>query len=161
MVPKKIRDIATYGTWGIHASMLPNYAGGAPLVWAIINGETETGVTLFKLDDGVDDGDIIEQEIIVIENVDTIKEVYEKVIIVSKTILLKALKNISKIVFKPQDKSKIKVFPQRKPQDGELDLTKPAQEIYNFIRAQSSPYPGAFIKTSDGKKLIIEKARIE
>ena len=161
MVPKKIRDITTYGTWGIHASMLPNYAGGAPLVWAIINGETETGVTLFKLDDGVDDGDIIDQEIIVIENVDTIKEVYEKVIIVSKTILLKALKNISKIVFKPQDKSKIKVFPQRKPQDGELDLTKPAQELYNFIRAQSSPYPGAFIKTSDGKKLIIEKARIE
>jgi methionyl-tRNA formyltransferase len=161
MVSKKIRDIAIYGTWGIHASMLPNYAGGAPLVWAIINGESETGVTLFKLEDGVDDGDIIEQEIIIIEDTDSIKEVYEKVTIVSKTILLNSLKNISKIVFKPQDKSRIKVFPQRKPQDGELDLTKPARELYNFIRAQSSPYPGAFIKTSDGKKLIIEKARIE
>ena len=161
MVPKKIRDIATYGTWGIHGSMLPNYAGGAPLVWAILNGESETGVTLFKLDDGVDDGDIIEQKVIIIEDTDSIKEVYEKVTILSKEILLSSLKNISRIVFTPQDKSKIKVFPQRKPQDGELDLTKTAKELYNFIRAQSSPYPGAFIKTSDGKKLIIEKARIE
>lgn len=161
MVPKKIRDIASYGAWGIHGSMLPNYAGGAPLVWAIISGESETGVTLFKLQDGVDDGDIIEQQIIKIEETDSIKEVYEKVTIVSKEILLNSLKNISKIIFKPQDKSKIKVYPQRKPQDGELDLTKTAKELYDFIRAQSSPYPGAFIKTIDGKKLIIEKARIE
>ena len=161
MIPKKIRDIATYGAWGIHGSMLPNYAGGAPLVWAIINGEEETGVSLFRLDDGVDDGDIIAQEKIKIEEDDSIKEVYQKVSNVSKEILLNALQNSLKITFTPQDKTLIKVFPQRKPDDGELDLTKPAKELYNFIRAQSSPYPGAFIKTSDGKKLIIEKARIE
>ncbi len=161
MVPKKIRDIATYGAWGIHASMLPDYAGGAPLVWAIINGEKETGISLFKLDDGVDDGDIISQEKIIIEEEDSIKEVYEKVTIASKKILLNALQDISKITFTPQDKSKIKIYPQRKPDDGELDLTKTSRELYNFIRAQSSPYPGAFIRTSDGKKLIIEKARIE
>ena len=161
MVPKKIRELAKYGAWGIHASMLPDYAGGAPLVWAIINGETETGVTLFRLDDGIDDGDIIKQEKIIIEENDTIKEVYEKVTISSKHSLLQALKNINTITFKPQNKTKIKVYPQRKPSDGELDLTKPAKDLYNFIRAQSSPYPGAFIKTSDGKKLIIEKARIE
>ncbi|CAN5394502.1 methionyl-tRNA formyltransferase [soil metagenome] len=161
MVPKKIRDIAKYGAWGIHASMLPNYAGGAPLVWAMINGETETGVSLFKLDNNVDDGDIISQEKIRIEDTDSIKEVYEKVTSSSKKMLLHALQNISKIEFKPQDKSKIKVFPQRKPDDGEIDLSKPAKELYDFIRAQSSPYPGAFIKTADGKKLIIEKARIE
>ena len=161
MVPKKIRDLAKYGAWGIHASMLPDYAGGAPLVWAIINGEKETGITLFKLDDGVDDGDIISQEKIKIEETDSIKEVYEKVTIASKNLLLNALQNISSIVFTPQDKSKIKIYPQRKPDDGELDLTKTAKDLYNFIRAQSLPYPGAFIRTSDGKKLIIEKARIE
>lgn len=161
MVPKKIRDIAKYGAWGIHASMLPDYAGGAPLVWAIINGETETGVTLFKLEDGVDDGDIIVQQKISIEENDTIKEVYEKVTIVSKKILVDAIKNINSIKFLPQDKSRIKIYPQRKPDDGELDLTKPAKQLYDFVRAQSSPYPGAFIRTVDGKKLIIEKARIE
>lgn len=76
MVPRKIRELAKYGAWGIHASLLPNYAGGAPLVWAIIEGQTKTGVTLFKLADGVDDGDIIAQKEIVIEEHDTIKEVY-------------------------------------------------------------------------------------
>jgi methionyl-tRNA formyltransferase len=161
MVPEKIRELAKYGAWGIHASMLPDYAGGAPLVWAIINGEKETGVTLFKLDDGVDDGDIIAQEKITIDNNDTIREVYEKVTIVSKKILVQAIKNIDTIKFLPQDKTKIKVYPQRKPDDGELDLKKSAQQLYDFIRAQSSPYPGAFFRTVDGKKLIIEKARIE
>ena len=161
MVPKKIRELAKYGAWGIHASMLPDYAGGAPLVWAMINGEKETGVTLFRLDEGVDDGDIIAQEKIVIEETDTIKEVYDKVTMSSKTILISALKNIRDIEFIPQDKTKIKIYPQRKPDDGEIDLTKPAKYLYDFIRAQSAPYPGAFIKTSDGKKLIIEKARIQ
>jgi methionyl-tRNA formyltransferase len=161
MIPKKIRSIAKYGAWGIHASLLPNYAGGAPLVWSIINGEKETGVTLFKLDAGVDDGDIIAQSKIPIEYSDSIKEVYEKVIIESKNILFENLLNIKSVKFKPQDKTKLKIYPQRTPEDGEIDLTKPAEDLYNFIRAQSNPYPGAYIKTIDGKKLIIEKARIE
>ena len=161
MVPKSIRDIPRYGTWGIHASLLPKYAGGAPLVWAIINGEKETGVTLFKLNGGVDDGDIIFQERITILEDDTIKEVYSNVIEVSKKILIKALNNIEHLTFIPQDKSKIEIYPQRKPDDGEIDMTWSAEKLYNFIRAQSSPYPGAFIRTSDGKKLIIEKARVE
>ncbi|MEI2738969.1 MAG: formyltransferase family protein [Chitinophagaceae bacterium] len=160
MVPKKIRDIARYGTWGIHASMLPKYAGGAPLVWAIINGEKETGVSLFKLDDGVDDGDIIAQQVIPIAFEDSIQEVYAKVTEASKGILVSALQNIERIKFTPQDKSKIEVWPQRKPEDGEIDLSWPAERIYNFIRAQSPPYPGAFIKTADGKKIIIEKAKM-
>jgi methionyl-tRNA formyltransferase len=158
MVPKKIRELARYGTWGIHASLLPKYAGGAPLVWAIINGETETGVSLFKLDDGVDDGDIIAQEKITIAVEDSIREVYAKATAASKKILLNALQHIDTVQFVPQDKSAIEVWPQRKPEDGEIDLSWPAERIYNFIRAQAPPYPGAFIRTADGKKIIIEKA---
>jgi len=161
MVPKNIRDIAKQGAWGIHASLLPDYAGGAPLVWAIIEGEKETGVTLFRLDDGVDDGDIIEQESFVIEEQETIKEILEKSINSSKKILIKNLKNPDNVDFKPQDKEKIKIFPQRSPNDGEIDLLWDSKKIYDFIRAQSFPYPGAFIKTKDGRKIIIEKARIE
>jgi methionyl-tRNA formyltransferase len=160
MVPKKIRDIAKFGSWGIHASLLPKYAGGAPLVWAIINGEKETGVSLFKLDDGVDDGDIIAQQVIPIAIEDSIKEVYEKATTASKEILVTALQNIEKVIFIPQDKTKIEVWPQRKPEDGKIDLSWPAEQIYNFIRAQASPYPGAFITTTDGKKIIIEKAKL-
>lgn len=160
MIPKKIRDIARFGTWGIHASLLPKYAGGAPLVWAIINGEKETGVSLFKIDDGVDDGDIIAQHTIPITFEDSIKEVYAKAIEASKEILLNALQNIEEINFIQQEKSKIEIWPQRKPEDGEIDLNWPAERIYNFIRAQAPPYPGAFIKTADGKKIIIEKSTI-
>jgi methionyl-tRNA formyltransferase len=161
MVPKRIRELAKYGAWGIHASLLPKYAGGAPLVWAIINGEKETGITLFKLGDGVDDGDIIDQKSFPIELEDTIKEVYEKAIEASKGVLAKALSQIKGIKPRPQSRSHIKIYPQRRPEDGEIDLKKTALEIYNFVRAQSSPYPGAFIKTVDGKRLVIEKARIE
>lgn len=161
MIPKVIRDLAKYGAWGIHASLLPKYAGGAPLTWAIINGETETGVTLFRMADGVDDGDLIEQNAFSITNEDTIKEAYQKATRESKLILIKVLKNIDNVVFTPQNKSKIQIYPQRNPNDGELDLSDTAINIHNFIRAQSSPYPGAFIRTIDGKKLILEKARIE
>lgn len=160
MVPKKIRDLAKYGTWGIHASLLPKYAGGAPLVWAIINGEKETGVTLFKLDNGIDDGDIIAQQTFPILYEDSIKEVYDIATEVSKHILVKSLLNIDNIKFSPQNKLEIKVWPQRKPEDGEINLNWESEKIYNFIRAQAPPYPGAFIKTIDGKKIIIEKAKL-
>ncbi|HSJ69441.1 MAG TPA: methionyl-tRNA formyltransferase [Anditalea sp.] len=159
MVPKSIRDLAKMGAWGIHASLLPKYAGGAPLVWAIIEGEKETGVSLFQLSDGVDDGDLISQKSFPITNTDTIKEVYEKATIASENILDEIFRFPQDIIFKPQDKSKIQVYPQRKPEDGEIDLSWPAERIYNFIRAQSAPYPGAFIKSSDNKKIYIESAR--
>jgi len=161
MIPKSTRNLTKYGTWGIHASLLPKYAGGAPLNWAIINGENETGVTLFRMEDGVDDGDIIAQKSFTIEYEDAIKEVYEKATIASKDILKNVLTNIEDIKPIPQNKVEIEIYPQRSPKDGEIDLTKSSEEIYNFIRAQSSPYPGAFIKTVDNKKIIIEKARIE
>jgi len=161
MIPSSIRELTTYGSWGIHASLLPKYAGGAPLTWAIINGETETGVTLFRMADGIDNGDIIAQKSFPINFNDTIKEVYEKATVISKNILIKVLSNIDKISFTPQDQESIKVYPQRIPSDGEINLNWDSLTIYNFIRAQSSPYPGAFIVTKDGKKLIIEKARLE
>ena len=161
MLPQSIRSTAKYGAWGIHASMLPKYAGGAPLTWAIINGEKETGVTLFRLADGVDSGDIVAQKSFPIDFEDSIKDVYKKATETSKSLLVDAISNIEDCTFQPQDPSKIEVFPQRSPEDGELDLTLPAEMLYNFIRAQSSPYPGAFIRTTDNRKLIIEKARIE
>jgi methionyl-tRNA formyltransferase len=158
MVPKQIRKIPENGVWGIHASLLPNYAGGAPLVWAIINGEKETGVTLFKFDSGVDDGDIIFQEKIKINKKDTIKILSKKVSSLSKKIIKKAL-NQNKVIYFPQDKSKIKVYPQRSPKDGKIDWSWDSQAINNFIRAQTKPYPGAWT-IIDGHKVTIWDAEI-
>jgi len=161
IIPSLIRRIPQYGACGIHASRLPRFAGWSPLVWAIIKGEKETGVTFFRFDSSTDGGDIIMQKQISIEYTDTIKEVYDKATEVSKDILLETLPALEQIKLKKQDKSKLEVYPKRSPADGEIDLTLPAEELYNFIRAQSSPYPGAYIKTIDGKKLIIEKAKVE
>jgi len=140
LVPKKIREVAPLGAWGIHASLLPKYAGGAPLVWAIINGEKETGVTLFRFDDSVDGGDIIKQKKFPILFEDTIKDVYEKAINASKEILIEVFANLDRITFTPQEKSKIEIWPQRFPENGEIDWNKGVIEVYNFIRAQTKPY---------------------
>lgn len=161
IVPQAIRNIPKYGVCGIHASLLPKYAGWAPLVWAIINGEEKTGVTFFQFDDSVDGGDIIAQEEFEIAYNDTIKEVYQKATDKSAEILIKTLPVLNTIKFSKQNKEKLEIYDKREPKDGEIDFSKSSKEIYDFIRAQSSPYPGAFFKTMDGKKIIIEKARIE
>ena len=160
MVPKKIRETAKLGAWGIHASLLPDYAGGAPLVWAIINGEKKTGVSLFKLENGVDDGDIISQKEFDIKENDNINDVYKKATKASKKILLEILGTTKDYKFKPQDKSKIKIYPQRKPEDGEINVNWSADKIHDFIRAQTKPYPGAFF-IINGKKITIWDAKIE
>lgn len=115
----------------------------------------------FQFDDSVDGGDIIAQERFSIHYEDTIKEVYEKATKKSSEVLVKTLPILSDIQFTKQDKSKLEIWDKRTPDDGELDLSKSSKELYNFIRAQSSPYPGAFIRTKDGKKLIIESARVD
>ncbi|QTN38491.1 methionyl-tRNA formyltransferase [Cryomorphaceae bacterium] len=159
MVNKSLRSVARLGAWGIHASLLPKYAGGAPLVWAMIEGQHETGVTLFRFKDGVDNGDIIAQKRIVIEEHDYIKDVYEKATQASKETLTQVL-NAESVNFVPQDEDKIEIYPQRSPKDGEIDWDQSAKEIYDFIRAQSEPYPGAWT-TIKGKKITIWKATIE
>ena len=160
MVPKNIRSLTKYGAWGIHASLLPDYAGGAPLVWAMIEGATKTGVTLFILSDGVDDGDIIEQIDFSIEEDETINEIYEKATLASQLIIKKVFGNPAyKVKPKQQDKAKIKIYPQRSEVDGEINWDWPVEKIRNFIRAQTKPYPGAWT-IINGKKIILWDATI-
>jgi methionyl-tRNA formyltransferase len=146
MVPESIRRLSKYGAWGIHASLLPKYAGGAPLVWALINGEKKTGVSLFRMENGVDDGDIILQKLITIDFKDTIEDLYKKVTKISKKILQISLNNYEKLKFTKQDKKKIEIYPQRTPKDGRINWFFEAIDVYNFIRAQTKPYPCAFSK---------------
>ena len=161
MVPKQIRELAPLGCAGMHASLLPKYRGGAPLVWAMINGETKTGLSFFYLDEGTDTGDIIAQQEIEIKDDDHIKEVLLKVNDAALRILktyIPMLANGSASRNK-QNEDEATYFPQRKPEDGEIDWNRSPVEIYNFIRAQSKPYPGAFTKIN-GKKITIWNADI-
>ena len=148
--------LSQYIFTGIHASLLPDYSGGAPLVWAIINGEKKTGVTYFYFDEGVDSGDIIGQEEIEISDDDSIKTLYDKVqekgkLMLMKCLPLMALNQAPRI---KQDESKRRIFPQRNPADGEINWDWDNKRIKDFIRAQTKPYPGAFTIINN-KKVII------
>lgn len=161
MVPQAIRSIFPKGVAGIHASLLPKYRGGAPLVWAIINGEKTTGVSLFYFDQGVDTGDVIAQKKIEISDTDDIRTVYEKATLAAVDVLRESLPLIreGQAPRIPQDHANATIFPQRKPEDGLIDWTRTPDEIRNFIRAQTRPYPGAFT-VLEGKKVTIWDADI-
>lgn len=161
VLPRRLRDLFQKGVVGIHASLLPKYRGGAPLVWAIINGESRTGATLFYLDDGVDTGDMIAQVEFDVEKTDTIKTAYEKATQASLTLLRDNLPLIASNQAPrfPQDHRAATQFPQRGPQDGVIDWSWNPDQIRNFIRAQTKPYPGAF-SILNGKKITIWDADV-
>lgn len=161
MIPKSLRELAAKGCAGIHASLLPKYRGGAPLVWAMINGEKETGVSLFYFEDGVDNGNIIAQKKFPITGDDTIREVLAKAADASLSILEEFIPQIAKNVAPsiPQNHAEATHVPQRKPADGCIDWAWDTQRIKNFIRAQTRPYPGAFTIIG-GKKITIWDADI-
>lgn len=146
---------------GLHASLLPKYRGGAPLVWAIINGEKETGITFFLLDKGVDSGPIIGQEKVKINKRDTIATVYKKIEKKGIKLLRKYLPKIANrtAVYKKQDESQKTIFPQRTPEDGRINWNWGAKRIKDFIRAQTKPYPGAYTIIKN-KKVVIWDADI-
>ncbi len=144
MVPASWRALAP--AYGMHASLLPAYSGGAPLVWSIINGETQTGITLFKFAAGIDSGDIAAQKSTIINYYDTIATVYQRIEALGLQLIDENLSRLAKgeasLVI--QDESKRTIFPQRSPNDGLIDWTLSSRKIYDFVRAQTRPYPGAF-----------------
>jgi methionyl-tRNA formyltransferase len=159
---KQTLESVPNGFLGIHHSLLPRYRGGSPLVWAMINGEKIVGTTLFSLAEGMDDGDIWAQEKIEIGNNDYISDVMAK--LEEKAISILNEKYIAILEAKvkpyPQDHSKATYCSSRLPEDGLIDWKKSAREIYDFIRAQSEPYPGAYTFYEDNK-LMVWKAHMD
>lgn len=160
-IPESILKIAPKGCVGMHASLLPLYRGGAPLVWAVINGEKKTGLSFFYLDSGIDNGDIIAQREIEILDKDNIKDILSKVNYAALDIINEYIPLIAegKSPRIKQDDSLATYFPQRKPEDGLIDWSWDAKKIKDFIRAQTKPYPGAFTEIN-GKKITIWDADI-
>lgn len=162
MVPRSLRDLASLGAVGIHASLLPRYRGGAPLVWAMIRGEAETGVTLFHFEDGVDTGDVIAQRAFPIFETDLIGDVIGKSLNASVDIVREYVPKLANGTAPrmPQQSEAATVMPQRGPDDGLLDWTSlGAAPAYNWVRAQSHPYPGAFT-LFHGTRVIIWRAEM-
>jgi methionyl-tRNA formyltransferase len=147
---------AKIGVIGAHASLLPRNRGRAPVNWVILRGEQQTGNSLIWLTEHVDSGDIIDQTIIPITLYDTCASLYQRVADSNKEMLLKALSKLMKgeRPGRPQTSSNEPLLPGRRPQDGAIDWAKPSSEIYNFVRALTRPYPGAF-SYLDGERWLI------
>ena len=129
----------------MHGSLLPKYRGRAPVNWAIIHGETETGATLHYMTAKPDDGDIVAQTAVPILPDDTAKEVFDKVTVAAEIALHEALPALvaGTAPRKPQDARRASYFGGRKPEDGVIDWSQSAQTVHNLVRALSPPYPAA------------------
>ncbi|MGL5413911.1 formyltransferase family protein [Cetobacterium sp.] len=147
------------GCIGMHPTLLPEGRGRAAIPWAILKKLSKTGVTMFKLDEGVDTGDLISQIEIPLDESITATELYQKVNDVHIELISKNLKAIinDEIVLKTQDKELATEWPGRTPDDGEIFNDMSLEEALLLIRATTKPYPGAFIR-KDNKKIIIWKA---
>jgi methionyl-tRNA formyltransferase len=162
MLPELVWNMPPLGTINLHASLLPQYRGAAPINWAIINGEKETGVTTFKLQHEIDTGNILLQEKIKITDDETAGSLHDKMKALGAKVLLRTVQQLHNGTFQehPQrHSSKLCPAPKIFPEDCKINWNQEVAEINNFIRGLS-PYPTAFTFLN-GKKLKIFSAEIE
>lgn len=159
MIKPELLQIPKSGALNLHGSMLPKYRGRVPVNWAVINGEIETGATLHYMVEKPDAGNIVDQQKIEIGFTDTAHDVFIKVADAAVTVIQrswpKLLAGTADNV--PMDLSAGSYFGGRKPEDGRIDWSKSALQIYNLVRGVTHPYPGAFTLL-DGKKVVIWQA---
>lgn len=143
----EVLETPTRGVLGIHPTLLPEGRGRAPIPWAIIKGLTQTGVTLFKLDEGVDTGDIVAQERLEIALDETATNLYARVNEAHRTVIRNVWPKLvsDEVELTRQDESKATVWEGRKPEDGRLLDSMTVAEAGRLVRATTHPYPGAFI----------------
>ncbi len=167
MLPEVVWNMPPMGTINLHASLLPQYRGAAPINWAIINGEKETGVTTFKLQHQIDTGNILLQEEITIGEDETAGELHDKMKEIGAKLLVKTVKelvqgNLNSIPQSWSDRdgqTMLKHAPKLSTKTSKIDWTKTVDEVYNLIRGLL-PYPGAFTLLNS-KSLKIYKAKKE
>lgn len=148
MLPVVVWDMPPIGTINLHGSLLPQYRGAAPINWAVINGEKETGVTTFKLQHAIDTGNVLLQEKFSIEEKDTAGTVHDKMMVVGANLLVDTLKRLSEgsLNEMPQDdfnEVELKHAPKIFTETCKIDFYKTAEEVYNLIRGLA-PFPAAF-----------------
>jgi len=155
MLPEVVWAVPKYGTFNLHGSLLPKYRGAAPINWAVINGEKETGVTSFFLKQKIDTGDLLFQERLPIEENETTGEVHDKMMLLGSEVVLKTVKSIESRSYEaqPQDDTKATKAPKIFHDTCKIDFNQPTTTVHNFIRGMS-PYPAAWTMM-DGKKLKI------
>ncbi len=153
ILPKSILDVPRIGAVNVHASLLPKYRGAAPIQWAVINGEKETGITTMWMDEGMDTGDILLAATEPIRPDDTAASLHDRLAKIGAGVLLRTLEKLAEGTLKPhvQDHARATMAPMLKKGDGRIPWHRTAEQIECFIRGVD-PWPGAF--TDYGKKRL-------
>ncbi len=153
MLPEVVWNMPKKGTYNVHASLLPNYRGAAPINWAIINGETETGVTTFKLKHEIDTGNILLQSKVEITSEDNAGSLHDKLMEAGAKLLLESVDQIQNgtETLSPQASSGGKNAPKIQKSDCQINYAQKAEHVRNFIRGMA-PFPGAFMEVFDGEE---------
>ncbi len=165
MLPELVWNMPPMGTINLHGSLLPQYRGAAPIHWAVINGEAQTGVTTFKLQHAIDTGDILLQESFPIAPDDTTGEVHDRMKLIGAKLLVKTIEGLAADNIKEQPQgllanpTDLKHAPKLFTENCQINWNRPVQELHDFIRGLS-PFPGALSKL-DGKILKIYRSAIE
>lgn len=167
MLPEQVWHMPALGSINLHGSLLPQYRGAAPINWAVINGEKETGVTTFKLKHEIDTGNILLQESFLIGENETAGEVHDRMKDIGASLLVKTVKGIadSSITEQPQPStvnhqpSTLKHAPKIFTETCKINFTKPVQEVHNLVRGLS-PYPTAFTFLNEKKLKIFKTEKL-
>lgn len=160
ILPKEVFEIPKYGSFNLHASLLPKYRGAAPIQWAIIKGETETGLTTFKLAEKVDTGNIYLQVKVPIHPEDNFGILHDRLSELGADVVMKTINMIESGNYQllPQDDSLASPAPKITKEICNIDWNKPAEEIHNLVRGLS-PYPGAYFNFNN-KVIKIFKTKV-
>lgn len=159
MLPKVVWSMPKYGTFNLHASLLPNYRGAAPIHWAIINGEKTTGVTTFFIDDKIDTGEILFKQEVEIKENETLEILHDKLMLIGSDLVLETVNKISLDKVKPipqKDSTELKTAYKLNKDNCKIDWSLSLNEIYNKIRGLN-PFPGAWCNLSNGDSLLTAK----
>ena len=157
-IPKELWEIPNFGTFNLHASLLPNYRGAAPINWSIIFKEKVTGVTTFLINDNIDSGDLLLQEKISIDHNENAGSLHDKLAIIGKNIIIKTI-DLFPLKFKPKKQIILgneNIAPKLTRENTKIDWSNTLEDIYNKIRGLS-PSPGAWTFLVNGKENIIFK----
>jgi len=149
ILPQAVLEAPAGGSINIHASLLPRYRGAAPIQWAIIRGETQTGITTFRMDAGMDTGDILVMRTTPIGPEETAGELFARLAPLGAEVILETLNRLGSLTPHPQDHAAATLAPRLKKTDGVIDWTTEARPIVNLVRG-CNPWPGATTITSAG-----------
>lgn len=159
ILPQRLFTLPRFGSINVHGSLLPKYRGAAPINWAIINGEKETGLTSFFLKPTVDTGDIIHRKLIMIDENETFGELYNRMSELSAPFVLETVKMIESgnVIAMPQVEAQATAAPKIHPQDTIINFNKFTVQVHNFVRGLS-PYPGAVTTFRDKRIKVLRTA---